>query len=324
VSVAVGIGGNLVWAEGFGWADLDNRSNVTPETRFRTGDAAKTLTSAAVGLLLEKDQLKLDDEIHKYVPDYPKKPYPITLRQLMAETSGITTDDGDEAWINPCKETAEGLKLFARHDLLFEPGTAFQPSNYGWILVSAAVEAAADERFFTFMRRQLFEPLAMNDTIPDTSATDAIPNRATFYFPRFAGDTRYGPESTREGDHSCYAGATGFLATSADLARFGMGLRNGTLLQPKTVEALQTPQRLTSGEQISYGLGWTLETVPLAGRSTRMAGHGTKADFIGGTTYLMTFPERGLVVAVMTNESFADAKAIALSLAQAFAEHAAL
>jgi serine beta-lactamase-like protein LACTB, mitochondrial len=89
---------------------------------------------------------------------------------------------------------------------------------------------------------------------------------------------------------------------------------------PGTVKLLQTPQRLASGEETGYGLGWELDTHPLAGQSTRMAGHGSKEEFIGGTTSLMTFPERGLVVAVMANISFADTKSIALTIAQAFAE----
>src|SRR5262245_29141006 len=76
LSVAVGVSGEIVWAEGFGWTDLDTRMPVTPRTRFRTGDASKALTSAAVGLLLEKKALKLDDEIQTYVPDFPKKEWP--------------------------------------------------------------------------------------------------------------------------------------------------------------------------------------------------------------------------------------------------------
>jgi CubicO group peptidase (beta-lactamase class C family) len=72
--------------------------------------------------------------------------------------------------------------------------------------------------------------------------------------------------------------------------------------------------------ETGYGLGWDLETLPLAGQPTRMAGHGSKAEFIGGTTYFMTFPERGIVVAVMSNISYADTKSIALNIAQAFAE----
>lgn len=321
LSVAVGASCDIVWAEGLGWADLDNRTKVTPDTRFRVGDASRALTAAAVGLLVEQGSMKLDDDIRTYVSEYPKKPWPITVRQLMSQTAGVTTDDGDEAWLEPCERTADGLKLFDRQALLFEPGTQYRVSSYGWILVSAAVEAAAHDPFFDVMRARVFEPLGMADTVPDTSGTETVLNLPTFYFPRFAGDTRYGPESAREGDHSCYAGASGFLATPSDLVRFGMAVSGDALLQPATVTLLQTPQRLRSGEEIAYGLGWELETVEVAGQPTRMAGHGTQQDFIGGTTYLLTLPERGIVVAVMSNTSFADAKSVALKIAQAFAPH---
>ena len=318
LSVAVGVGGDIVWAEGFGWADLYDHVPVTPDTRFRIGEASKALTSAAVGLLLEKNRLKLDEEIQTYVPEFPKKQWPVTLRQLMGHLAGLRDDPGDEASLTPCNRTADGLTLFAQQSLLFEPGTQHQASSYSWILVSAAVEAAADERFFDFMRTQIFEPLGMAATRPD-SATEIIQDRATFYFPRFAGDPRYGPDLAREGDHSCYAGGGAFLSTASDLVRFGMAIGDGKLLRPATVQTLQAPQRLASGEETGYGLGWKLETVPLAGEATRMAGHGTKGDFIGGTTYLMTFPERGIVVAVTTNISFADTKSVALKVAEAFA-----
>ena len=73
LSVAVGAGGDIVWAEGFGWADIETRAPVTPDTRFRIGTASILLTSAAAGLLLEKGRLRLDDEIQTYVPQFPKK-----------------------------------------------------------------------------------------------------------------------------------------------------------------------------------------------------------------------------------------------------------
>jgi CubicO group peptidase (beta-lactamase class C family) len=328
LSVAIGAGGHIVWAEGFGLADLDGQRRVTPDTRFRTGEVSKALTSAAVGLLLEQNKLKLDDEIQTYVPEFPKKQWAVTLRQLMGQVAGLRDDAGDEAWLEPCERTLDGLKLFAEDKLLFEPGTEYRASSYSWILVSAAVEAAAGQRFFRFMRSQIFEPLGMAATRPD-AAKESIADRATFYFPRFAGDTRYGPQSARQGDHSCYAGASAFLSTPSDLVRFGTaisshfrqgsGAQGGKLLQPGTVALLQTPGRLPSGEETGYGLGWRIETLPLGGQPARMAGHGTKADFIGGSTYLMTFPERGIVVAVMSNTAFADARSIALKIAEVFA-----
>jgi serine beta-lactamase-like protein LACTB len=320
LSVAVGIGGNIVWAEGFGWADLENRVPIAPDMRFRIGTASKALTSAAVGLLLEEGRLKLDDVIQTYVPAFPEKQWPVTLRQLMGHLAGVRNDGGDEGPLLSvrCERTVEGLQPFRESTLLFEPGTRYRYSSYGWILVSAAVEAAADEPFLTFMRKRIFEPLGMRDTKAD-STTEPIPNRPTFYFPRFAADPRYGLHLTRQIDYSCYAGSSVFLSTPSDLVRFGMAINSGKLLQPATVQQLQTSQRLPSGEETGYGLGWDLESVALAGEQTRVVGH--DGESLGGmVASLMTFPERGIVVSVTSNISYADTFAVALKIAQAFAE----
>ncbi len=318
LSVAVGVDGGIVWAEGFGWADLENRAGITPDTRFRIGTASMALTSAAAGLLLEKDRLKLDEKIQTYVPEFPEKQWPVTLRQLMGHVGGVRNDAGDEGPLSErCERTVEGLQLFGDRPLLFEPGTRYQFSSFGWILVSAAVEAAADEPFLTFMRRQIFDPLGMDDTRPD-SATDPIPNRATSYFPRFAADPRYGLHLTRQIDYSCYAGASVFVSTPSDLVRFAMAIHSGKLLRPATVQLLQTPQRLASGEETGYGLGWDLETVALAGEQTRWIGHdGTSMG--GMVAALVTFPERRIAVAVTSNIAYAGAESLAVKIAEAFA-----
>ncbi len=143
LSVAVGAGDYIVWAEGFGWADLEKRAKVTPDTQFRIGTASTALTSAAVGLLLEKDRLKLDEKIQTYVPEFPEKQWPVTLRQLMGHLAGVRNDGGDEGPLLSarCERPVEALQHFADRSLLFEPGTRHRYSSYGWILVSAAVEA---------------------------------------------------------------------------------------------------------------------------------------------------------------------------------------
>jgi serine beta-lactamase-like protein LACTB, mitochondrial len=334
LSVAVGVDGDIVWAEGFGDADVENHAPVTPQTRFRVTDASTALTSAGVGLLLEKNTLDLDEEIQVRVPEYPKTQWPVTLRQLMGQVGGVRREPvgGEEPMSNAadydggpaprCEKTLDALKFDDDvGKLQTEPGAKYTPSAFNWILVSAAVEAAAKERFFAFMRTKIFEPLGMRDTAVEV-ATEAMPARAKFYTPRssFVTDTRYGPRPARDGDYGCFSGAAAFLSTPSDLVRFGMGINGGTLLKPGTVQQLQTPQQLRSGAETGYGLGWDVETIPLAGQPARMAGHGSRKDFIGGTTSFMTFPERGIVVVVMSNTSFADTKSIALNIAQAFAE----
>jgi len=320
LSVAVGVGGDIVWAEGFGLADLEKRTPVTPDTQFRMGTASVSLTSAAVALLLDRSRLSLDDEIQTYVPAFPRKQWPVTLRQLMGHQAGIRNDGGDEGplYSEHCARPAEALPSFEKQSLLFEPGTQFRYSSYGWILMSAAVEAAGGEPFQAFMRKQIFDPLAMDDTVAD-SASDPIPDRATPYFPRFAADSRYGPELMRPIDYSCYAGASVFLSTPSDLVRFAVAVNSGKLLQPATVKLLQTSQRLASGQETGYGLGWDLETASLLGKETNLAGH--DGDSLGGmVASFMTFPEYGIVVAVTSNTSYADTYSVAVKIAQAFAE----
>jgi serine beta-lactamase-like protein LACTB, mitochondrial len=168
LSVAAGVDGEIVWAEGFGFADLKHSVPVTPNHRFRIGTASTVLTSAAAGLLLENGRLKLDSEIQTYVPAFPKKQWPVTLRDLRGHTAGFSDgDDGGKLFTEHCERPVEALQYFAESPLLFKPATGYRYSSYGWILVSAAVEAAANQPFLTFMRARIFDPLEMHDTIPD-------------------------------------------------------------------------------------------------------------------------------------------------------------
>jgi CubicO group peptidase (beta-lactamase class C family) len=243
----------------------------------------------------------------------------VTLRQLMGHVSGIRNDGGDEGPLlgTHCERIAEALPAFAERPLLFEPGTKYRYSSYGWILVSAAVEAAAAHSLLTFMQEQIFEPLKMDDTVADSEKA-SIPTRATPYFPRYAANPRYGPDVMRPIEYSCYSGASVFLSTPSDLVRFGMAINSGTLLRPATVDALQTSQRLSSGQETGRGLGWNLETAMFAGRDTRVAG--SDGTSLGGPVVsLRIVRDPRIVVAVTSNISYADTSALALAVAKAFA-----
>lgn len=322
LSVAVGVGGDIVWAEGFGWADMEKRVPVAPGMRFRIGHTSKALTSAAVGLLLEKGRLHLEDEIQTYVPAFPRKQWPVTLRELMGHVAGIRHYERDEEYAPTahCERAADGLKTFADDPLRFEPDTQYGYSTYGWVLVSAAVEAVVKEPLSSFMAAQVFTPLGMTATTFDslTISSEPIPDRVTFYQRRFMGDGGEGVVPATAVDYSCFSGAAAILSTPSDLVRFGMAMDGGKLLQPGTVRKLQTPQVLTSGKETEYGLGWMVEEVTLAGEPTRMVHHASRS-LRGGTTSFMTFPARGMVVAVTANIANAITRDIALRIAEAFA-----
>lgn len=316
-SVAVGIGRDVVWAEGFGWSDLKSHAAVTPDTTFRLGTASMPLTSAAVGVLLERGALTLDDEIQTWVPAFPKAATPMTIGRLMAHTAGVPPDGGDEGPLfgMHCAHPAEALPGFASWSLLFDPGRQFHVSAHGWVLVSAAIEAAAREPFLHVMRKTVFEPLGMDDTRADEPGS---PDQATSYFPRFAEDTRYGSEDMRPLDLSCYAGGGVFVSTPSDLVRFGLGLMQGRLLKAETVTRLQDAQRTMSGDDTKYGLGWARSTITLGGRPAQAVGH--EGRVLGGPAVsFLVVPERRLVVTVAANTSYAAPAALATTIANAFA-----
>jgi len=320
LSIAVGIDGEIAWKEAFGFADIENRSPVTPSHRFRTGTASIVFTSAAIGLLLDDGRVRLDDEIQKYVPEFPHKQWPVTVRQVMGQVAGFKTEDPDNGVLTSshCERPADAVAIFAKEPLLFRPGTQYCDSTFGWVLLSAVVEAAADTPFLTFLNERVFRPLGMVDTFKE-SVTSPPSEAAISYNPRFAAKPTFGLTPLPKFDYSCHAGSNGFLSTPSDLVHFGMAVNRGKLLGPQTVQMLQTPQRLTSGELTSYGLGWELKTLTLAGDQVQAAGHNGHF-WVEEVSSLLTVPERGLAVAVMSNVSFAGTPSIAERIVEAFAD----
>jgi CubicO group peptidase (beta-lactamase class C family) len=140
-----------------------------------------------------------------------------------------------------------------------------------------------------------------------------MPDRVTSYYRNFSRNL------TTDVDYSCFAGAGAFISTPSDLVRFGIAMTRGTLLQPATVKRLQAPQSLRSGDHTEYGLGWMLGTEELAGERVQVVGHASRT-IEGASTSFLIFPERDLVVAVLTNMSFGNMRHIALGVAGAFAQ----
>jgi serine beta-lactamase-like protein LACTB, mitochondrial len=310
VSVAVGVDGNLVWAEGFGWADLEQRVPVSPLTRFRIGSASKGLTSAAVGLLHERGALKLDAPVQTYVKSFPEKQWPISTRQLMGHVAGIRHYQNEEPYSSKhYGSVLECLEIFSGDPLLFQPGTKYSYSTYGWNLVSAAVEGAAREPFLEFMRREVFAPIGMRHTVPDDVFL-IVPDRASFYDRDSDGRLR----NERHVDQSNKWAGGGFLSTPSDLVCFGFAMLDAELLKRETVDLLWTPLLLESGESTRYGLGW-LSNV-LDGRKM-VASPGSS---IGGMTSFIIFPEQRVVLSVMSNVTKAEVAPLGQGLARLFLE----
>jgi len=254
ISVAVAGTEGVIWARGFGWADLESRVPMSTRTKMRIGSVAKPFTAAALMRLYEQGKIDLDADVRTYVPAWPDTHPVITLRQLTSHTSGIRHYEGDEFLSNRYYPSiVESLDIFKDSPLKFEPGTDQAYSTYAWTLVSAAIEGADGGRSFSeIMQQEVFTPLDMRDSSLDVQS-EIIPNRQRPYTV-VDGELRNAPQT----DHSYKWGGGGFIASSSDVARFAMAHLGGVYLKPATVAQMFQPTAMTGGRFSPYGIGWQI------------------------------------------------------------------
>ncbi|GAB4542782.1 MAG: hypothetical protein Tsb0010_19560 [Parvularculaceae bacterium] len=336
-SIAASLCGETVWREGFGYADLEHRVAVTPATKFRIGSVSKTLTAAALGRLMDQGEIDLDAEVQAYVPDFPRKTHPVTLRQLGGHLGGIRHYEGEEFLSAVHYDTVRaGLDIFENDPLVNEPGTAYHYSTYGYNLLSAAIEGAAGEDFLPFMQRAVFDAAGMADTTADMNAK-IIPNRTDFYhYDQEAGEIINAPAV----DNSNKWAGGGFLSTPSDLLKFVHAMFDDGLVSGETLTVLTTSQHTRDGEATNYGIGWRVDmTENQLGVVTQIYGEEVAADLrdlldgapilghggssVGGLTVLFLIPDApGRVAIAATSNNSAIVPGFALPAAAAFVEAA--
>lgn len=294
ISVCVGTRNKILWAQGFGYADLEAHLPVTIHTKFRLGSVSKSLTSLAIGRLVEQQRLDLDAPIQQYVPGFPLKKFAFTPRQLATHTAGIRhyLDTDPLACAKHYATVQEGLTIFSQDTLLFQPGSAYQYSTYGYSLLSAVIEGASHTDYLSYMQQAVFTPLKMCDTGADYSDSIVV-NRVRFY------EHRLGKRvNAAFVDNSYKWAGGGLLSTPMDLVKLGTDLIHPITLQPETVAILLTPQQLLNGTNTHYAMGWRMGT----DRQFRsIIHHGGLID--GGRTFLLIYPAQDLVVAITANIS---------------------
>ena len=296
LSVAVAVQGQVVWSQGFGFADLENRLEVHPLTRFRIGSVSKLLTAAAVARLTDQGRLDLDAPVQRYVPAFPKKGYEITTRQLAGHLAGIRHYAQDE-YINLQRydSVSESLKVFQDSPLLHPPGTKYSYSTYGYTLIGATIEGASGQDFLSFLQAQVFLPLKMESTVADDNRR-LVPNRTRFYSLESNGQWVNAPYT----DNSNRWAGGGFLSTAEDLAHFASAQLTDGFLRTETRALMFTAQRTSDGKETGVGLGWRIGT---DGEGRRILHHG--GESIGGRAFVLAYPDRGIVVVMLANLTMA-------------------
>jgi len=292
LSVAAAIDGKVVWSEGFGFADVEAKKAVTPQTMFRIGSISKSVTAAALMKLVEQGKLDLDADIHVYVPDYPDKGAKITTRQLAGHLAGIRHYQGDEFAMNkPFATVRDGLRIFENDPLLAPPGEKYSYSTYGWSVISAVMEGAAKEDFLKIMQREVFDALKMKSTVADRAGA-SVPERTRFYEVRQNGAF----EVSAAVDNSYKWAGGGLLSTPEDLVRFGNAHLRPGFLKQASLDVLFTSQKTSDGKETGYGIGW--------GVSQDSGGHAIwshTGGSMGGTSALVIHPQSRVVVAMTSN-----------------------
>lgn len=293
-SVTISQDNKTVLSKGFGLGNYEQQVPVYPDkTKFRIGSISKALTAAGLGILIEQGKIDLDAPVQNYAPYFPEKEYPINTRLVAGHLAGIRHYNGEEFLSSKHFDTVnDGLEIFMNDSLLFEPGTKYSYSSYGFNLVSAVMEGASGEDFLSFMKKHVFDPLSMTETVPDLNDSLII-FRSGFYSSDEGGNI-----NAPYVDNSYKWAGGGFLSTSEDLAKFGNAMLYNTLFSEEITNELTTSQKTLNGKETGYGMGF-FTGVNDYGR--KYFGHG--GGSIGGTSNLLIYPDYKLVVAAVTNDT---------------------
>jgi CubicO group peptidase (beta-lactamase class C family) len=294
LQVAIGSNGRIVYSRAVGKADVENDVPLTPASLIRTGSIAKSISAVAAMMLVEAGRLNLDAPIQTYCKEFPTKPWPITTRELLSHTSGIRHYRGNEADnTNHYAKMSDGFAIFANDSLLFEPGTHFSYTTYGYTVVGCVIEGASGQPYYDYVREHVLIPAGMMHTLVDNIFT-IVPHRARGYHGHRDSTTNAG---LMDGSYKLPGG--GLVSTAEDLVRFGMALMSGKLLKPATLEQMWTPTgvpQLGNGQPSIYGLGFEVVTV----NGEKVVSHTGGQQ--GTTTHLVMVPSRQFAASTMAND----------------------
>lgn len=250
ISVAVGNQSGIVWAQGFGFSNLENNVPMTAKTKLRVGSVAKVITAAGLMRIDQKKPVDFDAPIIDFVKQWPSSHPKISLRQLTNHTSGIRHYRGEEFLSNKEYPTrVAALEIFKDDPLQFTPGSRFSYSTYAWTLVSAAMEAHDRRRNFKqIIRQEVFQPLQMNDSTFD-DASPIITNRHTPY------SYREGKLINSPSVNSSYKYAGGgFLSTPSDIVKMAVAHTKTDFLPADSINQMTKPTAKENGS--NFGIGW--------------------------------------------------------------------
>ena len=290
MSIAILRGDSIVMARGFGYANVELRVPASDSTIYQSGSVGKQFTSAAIMLLAERGKLSLDDPIIRWLPEGKTAWKGITIRHLLSHTSGIANYTDGAVDLHRDYSENDLVRLALKSPLDFQPGTHWNYSNTGFVLLGAIVRRVTGQFYGDFLRDNVFQPLGMR-TARVISESDIVPNRASGY--ELAGDTLrnqgwVSPSLNTTADGALYL-------TVRDLAAWAVGLNHGRVPSAASLATSWTPNPLSTGGTYPYGFGWGLSPQ----RGVKKIAH--TGSWQGFKTAIARYPTLDLTVIAMAN-----------------------
>lgn len=295
VSAAYSVAGETIWKEENGYSDDDGKIAFTSQTLTRTASIAKPMTAIAIMQLMEHEKLDIDDPLSKYVPGLPPSiADKITIRQLLGHTSGIGGyGSGDEA--ETTKEYAtlkEAVELFKDRDLLFEPGTDFNYSTYGYVMLGRVIEEVSGLTYEEYLQKNIWDVAKMSNTGVEKYGVKYENKSSLFHCKKKKA------KKAKQNNLSNRIPGGGFYSTVEDLMKFGNAILENKFISEKSLVRMCQSHGMKK-EGNPYGMGWYL----YGGKENPGALIGHSGEQTGCTTQLMIVPKLRTVVVVMSNTS---------------------
>ena len=292
ISIALANNDRVVFARGYGFADLARTVPITDETVFHIASISKNIAAGAILQLADQHKLSLDDEITRYIPDAPVHGRHVTIRQLLNHTSGIpnyTSLPGAAANEQLDLSHQQVLALIAGASFDFDPGTSWRYSNSGFYLAGMIAENVSHQPYATLLHDRIFTPLQMQSSSLCDAGTPA-PNLAS------GSEVSHGKlvPAPNMSWKLPFAGG-GVCSTPSDLLRWQIALNKEHIVSKRSLALMRTPTVLADGSSIDYGLGTRIGLLD----GHRLYGHTGSGG--GFTTVLLTLPDDRLSLSVLIN-----------------------
>ena len=293
--------GRIIYARGYGMANLEYKIPITPQTVFRIGSLSKQFTAMCIALLAEQGKLSLDDDIRKFFPGMPEYETPVTVGHLVHHISGMRDYLTLQGLLvrGEYYDSEDALAMLLRQrGVNFTPGERYSYSNSGFFFLGALVERASGMKMSEFAQRYIFEPLEMNDTHFHDDLNVVVENRASGYRPNEDGSYRIDmTQLDIIGDGSIYTTIEDFFEWDQNFYHNGLG--NGT---QELIDRVLTRGVLNDGDEITYAFGLNVDT----NRGLRTVSH--SGSWVGFNTIAIRYPDQRFSVVVFSNASIGPSR----------------